>query len=108
PIYYIYILLYLLGCIKFKMWKIMEIKNLYSRRHMLKSTITLAGLISLNPALKTFAIDFKNAYRVSACDWSIGKHSDIGAVELAGSIGLDGVQVSLGNVENKMHLRQKK
>ena len=86
----------------------MEIKNLYSRRHMLKSTITLAGLISLNPALKTFAIDFKNAYRVSACDWSIGKHSDIGAVELAGSIGLDGVQVSLGNVENKMHLRQKK
>lgn len=45
-------------------------------------------------------------FRIGACDWSIGKHSDPGALELGKRIGLDGVQVSLGTVANNMHLRE--
>ena len=46
-------------------------------------------------------------YQLGACDWSLGFHSEIKALEEARLIGLDGVQVSLGKMENNMHLRQK-
>lgn len=49
----------------------------------------------------------KNAIKIGACDWSIGKANEVGAMELGKKIGLDGVQLSMGNVENQMHLRQK-
>ena len=84
----------------------MKDSNLYSRRHVLTSTVALAGLTSL-PIWNTFAMDTKKKYRISACDWSIGMHSNVEAMALAEEIGLDGVQVSLGNVKNDMHLRQK-
>ncbi|GAB5521310.1 MAG: hypothetical protein RhofKO_35610 [Rhodothermales bacterium] len=45
-------------------------------------------------------------FKIGACDWSIGKLADVGALELAREIGLDGVQVSLGTVADDMHLRQ--
>src|SRR5690606_20565599 len=85
----------------------MKNKNLYSRRHVLKSSVALAGFTSLMPAWDAFSFDSKRRYQVSACDWSIGMHSNVGAMGLAEEIGLDGVQVSLGNVNNNMHLRQK-
>lgn len=46
-------------------------------------------------------------YHLGACDWSLGYHSDPEALREAKRIGLDGVQVSLGKLENNMHLRQK-
>lgn len=49
----------------------------------------------------------KNAIKIGACDWSIGKANDVDAMALGKKIGLDGVQLSMGNVENQMHLRQK-
>jgi len=45
-------------------------------------------------------------FRIGACDWSIGGHSKTEALTTARKIGLDGVQVSLGKLENNMHLRQ--
>lgn len=44
--------------------------------------------------------------RIGACDWSIGKSSDIGAFEVAKQIGLDGIQVNIGSEKNYLHLRQ--
>jgi len=44
--------------------------------------------------------------RIGACDWSIGKSSDIGAFEVAKQIGLDGIQVNVGSEKNDLHLRQ--
>ncbi|MEX2594932.1 MAG: sugar phosphate isomerase/epimerase family protein [Anditalea sp.] len=85
----------------------MKKNNLYSRRQALISTAALAGLTTLSPIWNAFASDTKKDYKISACDWSIGKQSDIEAMALAERIGLDGVQVSLGTVENNMHLRQK-
>jgi L-ribulose-5-phosphate 3-epimerase len=49
---------------------------------------------------------FKSKYRLGACDWSIQNNSNLGAMEMAKLIGLDGVQVSLGLAENEMHLRR--
>ncbi len=46
-------------------------------------------------------------FKIGACDWSIHSHSQVEAMALAEKIGLHGVQVSLGNQENNMHLRQK-
>jgi sugar phosphate isomerase/epimerase len=43
---------------------------------------------------------------IGACDWSIGKSSDIGAFEVAKKIGLTGIQVNLGSDKNNMHLRE--
>lgn len=43
--------------------------------------------------------------RVSMCDWSMGKTTP-DAFPLAREIGLEGVQVSIGNPDNKLWLRQ--
>ena len=91
----------------------------YSRRQVLKASAALAGLAMGTPSIGTpaatplwnlFAAEptgrhSEPDYRVGACDWSIGKHSDVEALALAQKIGLDGVQVSLGKVDNGMHLR---
>jgi len=47
-----------------------------------------------------------NGFRIGACDWTLGKRADPAALEVAAQIGLDGVQVSLGTLQNDMHLRR--
>jgi hypothetical protein len=37
-------------------------------------------------------------FSIGACDWSLGKTSDIKALEVAKTFGLDGVQVSPGTL----------
>jgi L-ribulose-5-phosphate 3-epimerase len=50
---------------------------------------------------------FLNKYTIGACDWSINNQSNLGAMEMARQIGLDGAQLSLGLKSNDMHLRRK-
>lgn len=45
-------------------------------------------------------------FKIGACDWSLGKGSDLAAFDVAHEIGLDGVQVSMGTVHNDMQLRK--
>lgn len=45
--------------------------------------------------------------KIGACDWSIGKSSDPGAFAVARSIGVDGIMVDMGNLQNNLHLRRK-
>lgn len=45
-------------------------------------------------------------FRIGACDWSLGRTSDPAAFDVARQIGLDGVQVSMGTVDNDMQLRK--
>ena len=79
----------------------------YDRRTILKGFAALAGLVAgYSPWLASVARN-KRGYRIGACDWSIGKQSDVDALALAKTLGLDGVQVSLGTVQNGMHLRRK-
>ena len=44
-------------------------------------------------------------FQIGACDWTLGKRSDPSALELAKRLGLDGVQLDLGNVKDDLPLR---
>ena len=78
-----------------------------SRRHLLKSSLGIFALSYIN-IFNVFGNNNKRPiFRIGACDWSIGQHSNVESISVARKIGLDGVQVSLGTVKNDMHLRQK-
>ena len=64
-----------------------------------------AGLAAAASVVNAFAAGGKRRFKIGACDWSIGKMGDPTAFDLAKEIGLDGVQVSLGTVQNDMRLR---
>ena len=81
--------------------------NPYSRRRMLKQTAALTGVVAVSSPLSALARSFRT-YQIGICDWSIEQHSQVEALALAKKIGVDGVQVSLGKVDNDMHLRQSK
>ncbi|MBI5396457.1 MAG: sugar phosphate isomerase/epimerase [Verrucomicrobia bacterium] len=77
--------------------------NLITRRQMFaRSAAVGAGLLAAccRPTPE------KRQFKIGACDWSIGKMGTPDAMAVAKEIGLDGVQVSLGNLANNMHLRQ--
>jgi sugar phosphate isomerase/epimerase len=81
-----------------------------SRRNLLKSTLALAGISTLYQDLLAEPATSKkpkSRFNIGACDWSIQKANSVDAMELASRIGLDGVQLSLGTVDNDMHLRHK-
>lgn len=78
-----------------------------SRRQMLNRTgALLAGLGFLKALSPVLAGAEDRRFRIGACDWSIGKACDPTAFEVAKTIGLDGLQVSLGTEQNDMHLRR--
>jgi L-ribulose-5-phosphate 3-epimerase len=81
--------------------------GLLSRRDMwVRSGAILAGVGMAGGVGDLLGGAEGRRFRIGACDWSIGKGSDPAAFEVAKEIGLDGVQVSLGNVVNDMHLRR--
>lgn len=77
-----------------------------NRRELLKLSAAGFGINAFGSLSELFAFS-KNTIKIGACDWSIGKANDVYAMELGKKIGLDGVQLSMGNVDNQMHLRQK-
>jgi len=89
----------------------MEQTRTTRRRMIADSARALAGLslASLAASCRRAAGPAGSGYdgfRIGACDWSLGKTSDPGSFEVAKRIGLDGVQISMGTVENGMHLRR--
>jgi L-ribulose-5-phosphate 3-epimerase len=79
-----------------------ERKNfIMQRRQFLTYSATLMGGSAWVQAMRA------QGFLIGACDWSIGKNADVGAIELAAQMGLDGVQVNMGSAANEMHLRQK-
>jgi sugar phosphate isomerase/epimerase len=79
----------------------------WTRRQMLERTLQAAGALVLAnaPSPSPFAAN-KQRFKIGACDWSIGKQGEISAFNFAKSIGLDGVQVSLGTVADNMKMRR--
>jgi L-ribulose-5-phosphate 3-epimerase len=45
-------------------------------------------------------------YRIGACDWSIGRRGQVEALAQGRALGLDGVQVSMGSVDDDLRLRR--
>jgi sugar phosphate isomerase/epimerase len=80
--------------------------NLFTRRQIIKRSVLLAGLAASTPWWNWLSAGKPRKYNISTCDWSIEMDSKVEAMALAKKIGLDGVQVSLGTVENNMHLRR--
>jgi len=82
--------------------------NLYSTRRgfIRNSSLAIGASFITGTSLQGLFSDSKDRYQIGACDWSINNTSNLGSMEMASMIGLDGVQVSLGLVENDMHLRR--
>jgi L-ribulose-5-phosphate 3-epimerase len=81
---------------------------MHNRRTALKHLAAGTGLLAsgaLAPLLAGTPGE-KRRFKIGACDWSIDSTAKVSALEMAKSIGLDGVQVSLGTVADDMHLRQ--
>lgn len=86
-----------------------------SRREALKTAtryVSAAGAVSLlhsrgedAPSPTTSRTSEARRFRIGACEWSLRK-SDPSCFALAREIGLDGVQVDLGNLRNGIHLRK--
>ncbi len=45
-------------------------------------------------------------FKIGACDWTVGKHADPSALEVAKKLGLDGIQVDLGSPKDDLPLRK--
>ena len=78
-----------------------------SRRKLLKDAAWLS--VFAGTSMQGFAslASTKKTFNIGACDWSLGKNSDIAAFDIAKQIGLDGIMVNMGSLDNNMHLRQK-
>jgi L-ribulose-5-phosphate 3-epimerase len=76
-----------------------------SRRQLLRHSALLGGaLVSFPDLVAEFN---KRKFKIGACDWSIGKDSDVAVFDTAKEIGLQGVMVNMGSEKNNLHLRQK-
>ena len=79
-----------------------------TRRECLIGTgLTAAGLAIGGKTRELLADAVASGLKVGMCDWSL-KRRDPSVFELAKQIGLDGVQVSIGSVEDNLQLRQTK
>jgi L-ribulose-5-phosphate 3-epimerase len=72
-----------------------------------RTFLHVSALAAANYPLGFQAFSPNMRFKIGACDWSIGQDSNVSVFELAKKIGLQGVQVNLGSLENNMHLRQK-
>jgi L-ribulose-5-phosphate 3-epimerase len=75
-----------------------------SRRIFLKNGISVVAASALGTLIAQEAPH--QPLKIGACDWSLGKSSDIGSFEIARLIGLQGLMVNMGSKENNLHLRQ--
>ena len=83
----------------------MKSSNIH-RRTLLKQFAVAVPMIAAFDLQKLFTAADQRFY-IGACDWSINQMCKVEAMQTAKRIGLDGVQLSLGNVANDMHLRRK-
>ncbi len=81
-------------------------KHRLTRRDLLSMGATTA-LYSLLPSMEIHSEDSSESkYKISACDWSLGKKSDLSVFQLASEVGLDGVEISFGKPGDKNDLRE--
>lgn len=77
-----------------------------TRRHALTSTARTAAAAALSPLFSPLLADAASRrFKIGACEWSLRK-SDPSSLEVAKAIGLDGVQLNMGGLGNRMWLRQ--
>jgi L-ribulose-5-phosphate 3-epimerase len=81
-------------------------QNILSRRQALQTSLALVGA---GFTFSSFIQKSKNeGFQIGACDWSINSINNPESGDMGAKLGLDGVQVNLGNLANNMHLRDPK
>ncbi len=81
--------------------------NVLTRRQMVSRTAQAAAAITLAQSFgPLFAAPGSRGFKIGACDWSLGRN-DPSCMQIAREIGLDGVQVSMGSVGDRMRMRQR-
>ncbi len=73
----------------------------------MKKSLVLSSLLQTGVFKGLIGATAAGTFKIGACDWSIGKRSNIAAFEVAKTIGLDGIMVDMGDAENDLHIRQK-
>ena len=77
------------------------------RRTMLAGCGRAAGLALASSSLAPLlAAPRSRWFKIGALDTSLGKRCDPAALDVAKEVGLDGVQVNMGNVANDLRLRR--
>ena len=76
----------------------------FTRRDLFKRAAAVTALASMARPLDVAAQGGR--FHIGACDWSIGLRGKTEALALGKRLGLDGIQVSMGSVENDLHLRR--
>ncbi len=74
-----------------------------TRREVLLAAAAAAGL-GPDGAREAFAQ--RGRFRIGACDWSLGMRGRTDAFTVGRQLGLDGIQVSMGGVDNDLQLRR--
>ena len=74
-----------------------------TRRQVLEGAAVAVGL---GAAGERSAWAQRSRFRIGACDWSLGMRGRTEAFAVAKKLGLDGVQVSMGGVDNDLQLRR--
>ncbi len=81
-----------------------------TRREMIARAARLAGAGLAAKAALAFSprpVQARNpGFKIGACDWTLGKRTDPTALQLAKELGLDGIQVDLGNPQDDLPLRK--
>jgi L-ribulose-5-phosphate 3-epimerase len=81
-------------------------ENNISRRQALQTSLAMVGA---GFTFSSFIQKLKSeGFQIGACDWSIDSINKPEAADMGARLGLDGVQVNLGNLSNNMHLRDPK
>ena len=74
-----------------------------SRRTMLRRSAQAAAFVAAtSPFAPLLAAPRSRWFKIGACDWSLGKRCDPAAFDLARQIGLDGVQIAMGDAADTL------
>ena len=71
-----------------------------------REALAAGAALALTPAFRALAADDKRLFKISACDWSLGKAQQPAALDVAKEVGIDGVQVSIGEPGPRYDLRK--
>ncbi|HMF59001.1 MAG TPA: hypothetical protein VK595_01435, partial [Vicinamibacterales bacterium] len=74
-----------------------------TRRSLLERAAALA-IFGLSGGV--YPVAARGRFDIGACDWSLGLRGKTNALAVAKQLGLDGVQVSMGSVDNDLELRR--
>jgi L-ribulose-5-phosphate 3-epimerase len=69
---------------------------------MLLRSARAAAFVAASPLAPLLAAPASRWFKIGACDWALGKRCDPAALDVARQIGLDGVQIAMGDATDTL------